>query len=570
MKHLKHVVASALAVLMALVLATPAFAAAADGSVSVTGLATGDKVSYYQVLVEDETTSTGWQLTSDYASLIDSTVFVSAEEGAGKTDAQKKEIVVNKILNGITQEQANAIAGKASTKAGEDKTLAETDKGTWSAEVNPGLYMAIVAAKDAGVVYNPAFVGNDYKAGGNTIAITERYEQNGIAKKETVTVTKTAQDTDDAWKQGVDSLTGTDVPFKITTTIPVFLDSYKNPSFKITDAVSAGLEINTDSVKVKYGETETAIGATDANLTTFSATKSSITVDFASTYLDANTSAVPVEITYTAKVVNPAELNVNYDHNDVTVEYSNGPNNEKGAIKDVTNHYTFSIGAKVSADGQETNIWKELRKVALDDNGNIVWEEEIVGEETKQVKASPLANATFTLYSDENCTTVVTNKNHPAPTGATCTTGDDGIIKFYGLDAGTYYMKETAAPDGYVKNNTTYRIEIIPEYEDKEITETVEGVEYKYTTRQLKSYTIKVNNNVVASETYTLDTQHANSTNPEVNYNPATVNIVNDKGNELPSTGGMGTTILYTIGGLMIAAGGVALITKKRLSGIEG
>jgi LPXTG-motif cell wall-anchored protein len=44
------------------------------------------------------------------------------------------------------------------------------------------------------------------------------------------------------------------------------------------------------------------------------------------------------------------------------------------------------------------------------------------------------------------------------------------------------------------------------------------------------------------------------------------VRVINLTGFELPSTGGMGTTLFYTIGGLMMAGAAVLLITKKRLA----
>ena len=43
--------------------------------------------------------------------------------------------------------------------------------------------------------------------------------------------------------------------------------------------------------------------------------------------------------------------------------------------------------------------------------------------------------------------------------------------------------------------------------------------------------------------------------------------VTNYAGVQLPSTGGIGTTIFYVVGGVLVAAAGVLLITKKRMSG---
>ena len=42
--------------------------------------------------------------------------------------------------------------------------------------------------------------------------------------------------------------------------------------------------------------------------------------------------------------------------------------------------------------------------------------------------------------------------------------------------------------------------------------------------------------------------------------------VVNTTGLELPSTGGMGTTLFYAVGGILAAGAGVLLITKKRMN----
>ena len=45
--------------------------------------------------------------------------------------------------------------------------------------------------------------------------------------------------------------------------------------------------------------------------------------------------------------------------------------------------------------------------------------------------------------------------------------------------------------------------------------------------------------------------------------------VENNKGTELPSTGGMGTRILYTVGGIMLVGGAIALVSRKRVANME-
>lgn len=44
------------------------------------------------------------------------------------------------------------------------------------------------------------------------------------------------------------------------------------------------------------------------------------------------------------------------------------------------------------------------------------------------------------------------------------------------------------------------------------------------------------------------------------------VTIANNKGSNLPSTGGMGTTIFYVVGSILVLGAAILLITKKRMS----
>lgn len=65
-----------------------------------------------------------------------------------------------------------------------------------------------------------------------------------------------------------------------------------------------------------------------------------------------------------------------------------------------------------------------------------------------------LANAEFTLYSDEQCTQKVTGENFTNPE---VSYPDFGTVQFNNLPAGTYYFKETKAPPGYVADDTIYK-----------------------------------------------------------------------------------------------------------------
>ena len=78
-----------------------------------------------------------------------------------------------------------------------------------------------------------------------------------------------------------------------------------------------------------------------------------------------------------------------------------------------------------------------------------VWTGSIEGfKHDKDNKA--LSGAEFTLYSDKDCKNVV----------AKTTSDKEGHFYFTGLKDGTYYLKETKAPDGYQQNNNVLEVKI--------------------------------------------------------------------------------------------------------------
>ena len=144
-----------------------------------------------------------------------------------------------------------------------------------------------------------------------------------------------------------------------------------------------------------------------------------------------------------------------------------------------------------------------------------------------------LAGATFTLSKNadgSNPIALVSEGNNVyrvAKTGETgtvteITTDATGKFTIKGLDADTYYLTETAAPAGYNKLAGPVTIVIGENGVVNSTTEAPQGVDE--------------------------------------------VKVLNQTGAELPSTGGMGTTLFYVLGGILVVGAVVLLVTKKRMS----
>ena len=139
------------------------------------------------------------------------------------------------------------------------------------------------------------------------------------------------------------------------------------------------------------------------------------------------------------------------------------------------------------------------------------------GAEFVLYKKVPGASGEVTKYYKQDDTTKAVTWVNTIAEATTVTTGDDGAAFFEGLADGTYYLVETKAPAGY--NQLT---------EAKDVT-------------------------VAGSSTDTAKLT-------------ATAKVANKTGAVLPSTGGMGTTIFYVLGFVLVVGAGVLLVTKKRMS----
>lgn len=166
----------------------------------------------------------------------------------------------------------------------------------------------------------------------------------------------------------------------------------------------------------------------------------------------------------------------------------------------------------------------------------------------------PLANAKFKVYKAGSTAPIAVRdmgngvyEYDKDSTVTEVTSPANGIIVIKGISDGTYSFEETEAPYGYNKIAT--------------IADTVEIVEgaTDYSTKVTFSYK-KDENGQETTETV----ESGNTSVPTKG-----ISVVNQTGTELPSTGGIGTTIFYVVGSLLIIGAGIVLVARKRMDKVS-
>lgn len=205
----------------------------------------------------------------------------------------------------------------------------------------------------------------------------------------------------------------------------------------------------------------------------------------------------------------------------------------------VTYSATLNENAVIAGAGNKNETWLkygESSETNHDTTTTKTYEIPVFKYANKGGADIALANATFKLSKKDDGTDEIkikqkaseTNVYLVAPSGTTeITTDTTGKFKIQGLAAGTYYLTETQQPAGYNKLKAPLMI-VIDE------------------------------NGVI---TYGSKSDSTLSTMPS----GGDVKVLNNTGSILPSTGGMGTTLFYIFGAILVIGSGVVLITKKRM-----
>ena len=480
MKQLKKALAVVLALTVMLAMSAVTFAADGqyDATVTVNGIKAGNTLKLYKI--------------ADAAVGADNAIAYTMASGlpADYNSIEEIEAVKGDAVKAMAEVFGATFGGKEATYS---FVAGEGDKATGT--VAPGYYYAIVSGnKDTGIIYKsmlinavPEVDGNGYKAN------TKNTNLNVKSEPEKVTKTEPDPTTAAAAAHSTDGYTiGQDIPFTITTTIPNYPSNSINATFVIKDA-PVGLQDKVDTVKVYVGEvgSEAEVAADESKYTVNAAGKG-FTVKFKKEYILANPGK-SVKVTYDGTLTGPVTLSGGTE-NTASIEYNPNPYEETTVKPDDT-------------DKQKTY--------------GLVFEK--VDESNKA-----LENAVFALYNADG-TKAITDASGNALTFTTEKQTIDGAdhtyVWFEGLAAGTYTIKETSAPAGYVK---------------------------------VQDFTMTVGASSTSDNPATVDKE-------EKNYTVKDSAVENEKGSELPSTGGIGTTIFYIVGAILVVGAGILLISRRRM-----
>lgn len=360
---------------------------------------------------------------------------------------------------------------------------------------------------------------------------------------------------------------GDTVSYEITSKVPN-MKGYTKYFFVMEDTLSKGLTFN-DDVAVKIGD-KTLTKDTDYTLTTTNNSDgtTSIEIVFKNFIQYKKQVGAAITVTYSATVNQDAELDPTVGNpNDVKLIYSNNPNVEgKGTPenpdkpkpgdatgetpKSIVKTYVTGLKlTKVDGDGKtltgaKFRIEGTGMKVVL--INKTIYKESANGtyymlKDGSYTTEAPVTDKAVDGYNEDkydSITTkyekvdVVTKDTDSTKINVVGYVDANGVLTFEGLGEGTYTITELVAPNGYNLLKAPITITITANA-------TLDGC----------TWTVK---NGETGLTAGADHLFA-------------FNVVNNAGTELPSTGGIGTTVFYVLGSVLVLGAIVLLVTKRRM-----
>ncbi|WP_270435336.1 isopeptide-forming domain-containing fimbrial protein [Bifidobacterium adolescentis] len=551
-KVLKGLVAVAATAAMAVAgFAGASTAMAAEGDVTITigsettPASVGDVYAGYRLFDETEATvgektnvayqkRTNWNHYDKVAEAIkdvDSSATLTADSkvddfvaAIGKFDSTKTKRFAENLYKSLKEDGVAADANSAAVAAGAFSTTLSGPQGYY-------LIVQTTAANDAGKTMSAVIVNTAGQAG---VTVSP--------KKDTVTVSKKVQEnmdgvnnpaSEDNWGTAADYNIGDYVKFQLTGSLPTDYADYTSYEYTFHDTADQGLTFVNDTthpVKVYAVNDNNKVELKQDTLTGYQVLTSDINGEtFNVKFADLKkaqaektgdtvniTSSTQIVVEYYAQLNENAVLGSNGNQNKVYLQFSNNKYGEGTGKTEEHKVTVFTFKLEVTKYGKT-----DSDKEALNGAGFTLY---------KATKVNP-ADSDYAKVGDE---VQHTNGN---------------VFDFTGLDSGYYKIVETTTPKGY---NTIDPITFT-------VTATYNSADEPGTLTDLTVTDVKVGGVASAEQTFTVNRGTGEAGTAQIK-----TDVVDIPGSKLPSTGGMGTVLLYVAGIAVFVLAGATLVMALR------
>ena len=564
MRKAKKLAAVLLSLTMAMLLTIPAFAAE-NYSITIRNDKTGHTYEAYQIFTGD-VSSDAQQGGNEEGPILSNIVWGSGVNGAGllaalqEADAEKYGQCEDAAYVAEALGAENAAAADAAAFAEIAAEHLTDAAGTANAPVDgnyviEGLPAGYYLVKDQdGSLEGDADAATEYivQVLGNVAMEPKDSDIPTVEKK----VSEEDYHQDDGYGTTYNDVAdwdiGDSVPFKLIGSIPD-MSAYDTYEYIFTDTLSNGLTLQEGTVQVyiavnRDDEVRDYTPLTEGEDYTLTLNNvanggGSFSIDFddlkTAPYVDQGNRNFVI-VTYDATLNANAEIGLDGNPNDVYLEFSNNPNGDGlgRTAEDTVIVFTYELdGTKVDGENAETKLeGAEFvllngghTRVAHIENGKLVgWINLPEGYGDRNYNEIPYE----TWQALDETTSVI------------MTSAAEGAFGVSGLDDGTYYLMEIKAPTGYNLLENALRLDIAAA--------TANGQTW-------------AGDPAAALTALTIDVDQGGAQNGDVGTGAVALTVANNQGATLPETGGMGTTLFYVIGGLLVAGAGILLVVRLRM-----
>ena len=336
---------------------------------------------------------------------------------------------------------------------------------------------------------------------------------------------------------------GDKVPFQLKGTVADDYDKYEEYYFAFHDTEGDGLTFDaTSSVVVKIDGTQVTTGFV---VNTSPDDGHTFDVVFENLKTTAAHAGSVITVDYVSELNENAVIGQEGNPNTSKIEFSNNPNGEQEGTGTTPDDTVIVFTYRVNVDkvdenkepltGSEFTLYKKVADtgIAGAKKGSVI--KTALLEGNNKIKADALEADSYYVIVDMVAGSAGTS------------------FEFKGIDDGDYVLVETTIPTGYnawpaeaftVEATHTTSADIDPD------TGKVDGTD-DYVLTNLEGGDLFTDDN----GTVTLEAEKAD----------LNTTIVNESGSTLPETGGMGTTLFYVFGAILVLGGGVVLISRRRM-----